>query len=322
MIRDLYPSDFLYLLFHREPALSNEAGSCIFWDEEKASRTAYAPFLRQWLVPNERRFTWVCKDGNLIQALISAKERASPLSWEIDYFLLPQKGAKNLQFTDDISRGLLETVAIHAGMRGVRKVFFRSFSSNPFLDVMRSSNFKAYLNEYLFRAERLKLKTERHRSSEPSGEEGWIFRPRHPADDDALYRLLFNMQPAAIKNVECMNMREWLETREKSCFGEREMVLEKGNSIAGWLSMKYGADWGHFRVKAYAGEKDNLERIFLIAVNFLRNKKYVYCTVRDYQEELKGLVAEKGFEKKEEFALFYKEISITEKKPMLVSQQV
>lgn len=325
MIRNLYPSDFIFLLFHKEQALANEAGSCIFWDAEKAARFTYAPFFRQWLVPNERRFSWVYKDGNSIYGLISAKERATPLSWEIDYFLHSRRGTENQQFAEDISKSLLETLSLQAGIRGVRKVFFRSYSSSPIFDIIQSSNFKVYLKEYLFGSESLKLEIDRKgnysKLFSPSGAAGYVLRPRNPADDDALYEMLFRMQPTAVKNAESTNVREWLETREKSCLREKGVVLQKGNSIVGWLGIRKGANWGHFRVMAYAPGKDNLDWIFLLAVSLLKNKKYIYCTVRDYQEDLKRLVEEKGFGRKEEFTLVFKEISITEKKPMLVSQQ-
>ena len=102
---------------------------------------------------------------------------------------------------------------------------------------------------------------------------------------------------------------------------EREIVLQKGSSIQGWFRVRKGISWGHFRVMAYTSEKDTLERIVLLAISLLKSKKNIYCTVRDYQDELKKMLEEKGFKKKDEFSLAFKEISITEKRPMLVSQQ-
>lgn len=325
MIRNLYPFDIIPLLFHKETALTNEAGSCIFWDAESATCCTYAPFLRQWLVPNERRFSWVYKDGNAIHGLISARERATPASWEIDYFYLPKTKNRDPQLLGDVSRELLEALTLHAGKRRVRKVFFRSYSSNPIFEIIRSSEFSIYLKEYLFHAESLKISPDKDETFSKlfsqAKAEGYIFRSRQSDDGNALYELIFKMQPAAVKNVESINLRDWQETREKGCLREKEIIFQKGNSIHGWLGIRKYVNWGHFRVMACASENDNLERIFLYVISLLRNKKNIYCTVRDYQDELKKMIEKKGFEKKEEFFLAFKEISITEKKHILVSQQ-
>lgn len=325
MIRNLYPSDILFLLLHKEPTLSNEAGSCIFWDAEKAARCAYAPFLRQWLVPNERRFSWVYISGNRIYGLISVRERATHASWEIDYFLLPKKESYDPHLIHDISLALLETLTFYAAKRRVRKIFFRSHSSNPFLESVQSSHFKVYLKEYLFNIESLKMKLDKDGNISKlfslSVMEGYIFRSRQAADEDALYELIFRTQPAPVRNVESINLKEWQETREKGCLREKEIIIQEGNSIQGWLGIRKGIHWGHFRMMAYTSEQDTQERMFFRAISSLKNKKNIYCTVRDYQDELKKMLEEKGFEKKDEFTCTFKEISITEKRPMLVSQQ-
>ncbi len=322
MIRDLYPSDIIALLFRKGPHLGNEAVSCIFGDSEKSVCCAYAPFLRQWFVPNERRFSWVYKDGKNIHGLISARERATSASWEIDYLLLLQQEGLDHYLLQEVSRALLETLSIHAGKRRVRKIFFRSRNSDTFLEIAQSSDFKVYLKEYLYQIENIKLKTEKGGNIlELLRDSGYIFRPRQLDDEDALYELIFRMQPATVKNVESINLRDWHDTREKGCLMEKEIVLQKGGSIQGWFSVRKGINRGYFRVMAYTPERGNLERIFLLAISILKNKKKIYCIVRDYQDELKKMLEENGFEKKDEFAVAFKEISITEKRRMLASQQ-
>lgn len=325
MIRNLYPSDILYLLLQKETALTNEAGSCIFWDAQKATRCAYRPFLRQWLVPGERRFSWVYKDANRILGMISARERATPASWEIDYFLLYKKEAGAPHFREDIALALLEALTTNAGKRGVRKVFFRSYSSSPLLETVQSSHFKIYLREYLFHFENPKIKLYGYANISKlinSFElEGYMVRSRQPGDEDALYELVFKMQPPQVKNVESANFKEWHDTREKSCLREKQIVVQKGDSIQCWLGIRKGINWGHFRIIAYRGEQDTLQQTFPLAISFLKTTQNIFCTVRDYQEELKRTLEEKGFEKRDEFTLAFKEISVTEKLPVLASQQ-
>lgn len=280
------------------------------------------PFLRQWFVPNERRFSWIDKENTSIYGLISAKERATSASWEIDYFLLASGEEADLKRITESSRGLLDNITFHAARKGVRKIFFRSYSSSPSLEMVHSSDFRIYLKEYLFSIESAKLKLEK--SNYLSGllkDSGYTIRPRQPGDDEVLYNLIYRMQPTSVKNVESVNLKDWQETREKGCLMEHDIVIQKGHSPHGWFCIKRGMSLGHFRVMAYTPGNGSLEAMFLFAANYLKNHKTIYCTLRDYQNEIRSLLREKEFVQTDEFTLAFKEISITEKKRVLLSQQ-
>lgn len=267
------------------------------------------PFLRQWFVPDERRFSWVYQIGHKVHGLVSARERATSSSWEIDYLLLSEN-------KEEVSQDLLETLTFHAAKRGVRKIFLRSYATNPFLPFLQKSDFKIYLNEHLFHLDGIVAN-----AFTRSYRDNFTGRSRKPDDYYHLYEMMYRGQPTLVKSVESISLQEWQNTREKGCPWEKDILLEREGNIQGWLRVRKGINWGHFKVMACVTDIKTVEQIFLHALHLLRNKQHIYCTVRDYQEEVRKMLREKSFEKKEDFSLAFKEISITEKKSVLISQQ-
>ncbi|MBE0415476.1 MAG: hypothetical protein IBX36_02920 [Dehalococcoidia bacterium] len=300
MIRSLYPTDLVSLLFFTRRALPNEAMA----RDRLGKRSLLFPqaFLEHWLPLRCRRRTWVSLERGRVLGIVSAMSCSGSTVWQIDY----------LQVNDEeCCLALLDRVSTAATKRGAKKLFLRLPSTSPLIDGARRAGFSCYAKNYLYRYEGEGV------CKAAEVPEPYLFRPRSRGDEYGLFDLYNAAVPIPVRTAEGMTLREWQETRGWGSGLEehREFVLQRQDSLVGWLRVHAARGTGCFEIMFHQLDEDSLEWLVNYALMCLDGKSPICCVASAFQGQLLGLLERLDFEQVAEYSTLVKELALRVSEP-------
>jgi len=306
MIRSLYPIDLASLLLLPRKSLPNEAISLDGVGNANAL-TLWA-LLQHWFPLGRMRYSWVSIDRGRVRGIVSARNSSSPNAWQIDYLRVKD---------EECGFALLYRLSAAGAEKGAKKVFLRLHSDSPLMDGARRSGFSCYTKYYLYRYDGAgKLGTA---ETPPT----YHLRPRSSADDYRLFELYNATVPAPVRTAEGLTFAEWRESRDRSSWQEhhQEFVLQKEESLAGWLRISTAGGSGRFEAMFHPAEEEGLQHLVNWGLVRLDGKPPLFCIVSAFQEQLKRLLEGLGFEEAAEYCALVKELALRVRDPSFMPVQ-
>ncbi len=310
MIRPLYPIDLASLLLLPRKSLPNEAISRD--GVGNANPLTLWALLQHWFPLGRTRYSWVSLDRGRVQGIVSARNCSSPNAWQIDYLRV-----KDDYLDDERCFALLDKLSVFGAEKGAKKVFLRLHSDSPLMDGARNCGFSCYTRYYLYRYDGAgKLGT----AETPLA---YHLRPRSSADDYRLFELYSATVPAPVRTAEGLTFAEWQESRDRGSWLEhhREFVLQKEESLTGWLRISTAGGAGRFEAMFHPAEEEGLQHLVNWGLVRLDGKPPFFCIVSAFQEQLKRLLEGLGFEESAEYCALVKELAIRVREPSFMPVQ-
>jgi len=306
MIRSLYPIDLASLLLLPRKSLPNEAISLD--GVGNANPLTLWALLQHWFPLGRMRYSWVSIDRGRVRGIVSARNSSSPNAWQIDYLRVKD---------EECGFALLDRLSAAGAEKGAKKVFLRLHSDSPLMDGARRSGFSCYTKYYLYRYDGAgKLGT----AETPPA---YHLRPRSSADDYRLFELYNATVPAPVRTAEGLTFAEWRESRDRSSWQEhhQEFVLQKEESLAGWLRISTAGGSGRFEAMFHPAEEEGLQHLVNWGLVRLDGKPPLFCIVSAFQEQLKRLLEGLGFEEAAEYCALVKELALRVRDPSFMPVQ-
>jgi len=306
MIRSLYPIDLVSLPFLSRGLLTNEAISRD--GVEKRNLLTPQALLQHWFPLKRTRYTWLWLNLGRVHGVVSVRSCYGRTVWQIDYLRASD---------EERCFGLLDRLAASGVKKGVKKVFLRLSSDSSLMDGARRSGFSCYSREYLYRydgAAKLGI----------AGTPGsYQLRPRWSSDEYKLFQLYSAAVPTPVRSAEGLTLAEWRESRDRGSWLEhrREFVLEKEDSLVGWLRLSTGRGMGYFEA-VFSPADESLQQLVNWGLVCLDGKSPLFCMVSAYQEPLRKLLQGLGFEETAEYCAMVKELALKVREPSLMPARV
>jgi hypothetical protein len=283
-IRPLRPADLALLasLWARGkrpfgPRYHNEAQTWERLGLEEPRFRLLESTLKEWLPLGDGRHTWIAARGLRAWALASVRRRCGPSAWEVDYLVAgPGDEALCLTLLEQLTQGL--------GRAGVEKVFLRLKAESPLLGTLRQAGFFPYLKEHLLATDRV-----------PQGLEPakLPLRERSLADSLPLFQLYSAAVPAAVRRNEAATLREWVSVQEKGRY--QDMMAMGSEGPTAWLRICKSNRAGRFSLLTQRRQDVHLDYLLAAALNYLADRRPIFCLVPEYQKGLARHLEELGF---------------------------
>jgi hypothetical protein len=259
-------------------------------------------FSEHWIPIKGKRHTWISEESGHIDGLVSVKGSVPPIAWQIDYLQVEK---------ENVCIDLLDTASAAAAERGVRKLFLRLDYTCPLMNEARRASFVSYTKEYLYH---YKGESGQISSAAPPP---YTIRPRHRTDENGLFDLYKSAVPQQVRLAEGITLEEWRASMPRGPLLQqhKEFILQKGDSLTGWLRIDTGMKVGHFDLVYSQVDDASLSWAVNYAIARLASKQMKSCIVHSYQTQLKTLVESSKFEQAAEYASLVKEIAIKVREP-------
>ncbi|MBI2906497.1 MAG: hypothetical protein HYX92_02445 [Chloroflexi bacterium] len=301
MIRPLRPTDTIALVNFGRQACPNEATARDRVGKQGAQVPAWGILIREWLPWTTQRQAWVAEDGGAIAGLVSVKPGTSSTVWDVDVILLGDCNA------EDVCADLLDGLSQAGSDQGIERVFLRLLSQSPLFAAARRAGFAHYLTEYLYRAE----------APVPPQGAPLKFRATTGKDELPLFQLYSAAVPVSVRRMEGMTLREWQETQKGWGRGRQELV-EQDEAVLAWLRVADQGKAGFFEMTVRPSEEDVWKGVIARALVQLVGKQTVTCLVPDYQDRLRWLLEQNGFQQAAQYCALGKQLTARVKQTVLV----
>jgi len=262
----------------------------------------FLPLLKCCLFPEDRQSHSVCVNRGLIHGLACLRSRRGPAAWEVEDLLLTPGH-------EGCCLGLLERTGPAIDNLGAERIFLRLDSGSPAVDVAKSAGFSQHLTEHLYRMEEQRTEPPSHLIS---------LRLGSSEDEYRLFRLYSSAVPLQVRTVEGMTFQEWEESLDRGQV--REWVYEDGGEIKAWLRIRLSGTVGQFEIVSGLGAAE-LGRLVDCARSLLSGRDPVYCLVAEYQQQLRGILQERGFRQEAEYSCLNKQLVARVREPQFVPLQ-
>lgn len=280
------PTDIVALVTFEGHVFPNEAKTRDHLGKDDAAPHPLGPALEQWFSFATGRHTWISVKGNTIRGLVAARERGNRRAWEIDCLIIVD--------TDDGSVGLslLDQVAADAGRARVQRVFLRLEETSPLLSTAQRAGFVPYLEETLYRAEELAVR------SGPTDEAETVpLRKRTKADTYPLFRLYNSVVPYTVRRAEAMTLEEWVAAQEHNWLPRRtgDFVLESDGEVIGWLRLAEDGQAGRFDLMVHPAHHEVMDALIERALAQLSGQHPIFCLIPTHASDLADRLETRGF---------------------------
>ena len=102
----------------------------------------------------------------------------------------------------------------------------------------------------------------------------------------------------------------------------REFVLQREESLAGWLRIGSAGGTGRFEVVFRPDEEEGLQHLVNWGLAHLDGRPALFCIVSEFQGQLRRLLEGLGFEEVAEYVAMVKEFALKVREPSLMPAQV
>jgi hypothetical protein len=284
------PTDLMALITHDGHVYPNEAKT---WDRMGAADSGPHPLgtaLEQWLSFATGKHTWVSVHGATIRGLVSARRRAKRTAWEVDCLI-------NADEDRSVAVSLLERMISGIAGQGADRVFLRLVADSPLVEIARATGFFTYARETLYRADK----------PPPTEDPGLPFRPASKADAFGIYQLYNAVTPGNVRAIEGLTFREWQAAREPWGGSPRDLVLEEGSIITGWLRLLRGNE-GRFSMLIHPERRD-AEAFLRTALARLNRSQSLLCLAPSRGDSLSRQLRKLGFSPSEDYMAMAKRLA-------------
>jgi hypothetical protein len=281
------PTDLVALITHDGRIYPNEAKT---WDRMGTANGGPHPLgtaLEQWLSFATGKHTWVSVRGATIRGLVSARQRAKRIAWEVDCLI-------NADEDRSVARSLLERMSAGSTKEGAERIFLRLAADSSMVEVARSVGFFAYAHETLYRAD----------EPPPTPDPGLPLRPASKADTFGVYQLYNVVTPANVRAIEGATFREWQAAREPWGGNPSDLLLEEEGIITGWLRLMHGND-NRFSMMIHPQRRD-AEAFLETALARLKEPRPTLCLAPSRGDSLSRLLRARGFVPVEDYVMMAK----------------
>lgn len=234
---------------------------------------------------------YVYIDKGKLLALVQAESRPRRTEWDV-VALHSTYGESDAcrPINHDLWMRLLEYLCAAAGQKGVKRLFARVPDDVPEFRVFRDLGFYSYSHEQILFL---------HKAVHPPFPEGSI-RPQRGNDNWNIQRLYTASTPRAVQEAEAATSGQWDINRSGLAGRVKEMgyVWEEDHQVLAYLRMTVSRGARVMSVLSLPGRSDLLEPLLQYGLAILSDstERGVYCSVREYQEDLESVLLDNGFE--------------------------
>ncbi|MBI2887665.1 MAG: hypothetical protein HYY02_10710 [Chloroflexi bacterium] len=304
VIRTIRPTDLVALVAFEGKAVPNCALTRHRLERDHERPLAMSAFFNQW-VTLEDRHTLVASEGHSIRGLVSARHRAGPTAWEVDWLVLGHEEE------EPTAVALLEHLADVATAAGVQRLFLRLPQDSALIPAARRAGFWPYLAEGLYRRQQ--------QEAAPAVAPIEGLRPKVKGDEQGIFRLYHAAVPQGVRAVEGMTLREWNEVQDARFGRRREFVCLREDQLCAWLWVALGSECGQFQVLVHPGQEELLSPLVGFALSRLARKQTVLALVPEFQSGLQTtLVQEWDFEAGAHYHTLVRQLTVRVKEGRLV----
>jgi hypothetical protein len=132
-----------------------------------------------------------------------------------------------------------------------------------------------------------------------------MLRPKSAADEYQLFQLYNAAVPAAVRSAEVLTFQEWQQARSHAA---AELVYEQEGCLLAWLQIIRGKGAAQFEIMTLL-DKANLRHLIEHSLALLNGQWPIFCLAPDFQQQLQGVLLERGFELVAEHYRMIKEIA-------------
>jgi len=125
-----------------------------------------------------------------------------------------------------------------------------------------------------------------------------------------------------VRAAEGLTVAEWQESRDRRSWLEREFILQREESLAGWVRIGSAGGMGRFEAVFRPDEEEGLQHLVNWGLAHLDGRTALLCVVSEFQGQLKRLLEGLGFEEAAEYIAMVKELAVKVREPSLMPAQV
>ena len=265
------------------------------------SSFSLAAFLWDRVGPGRRSAAWVSVKGGRVAGLVSARPCSGPTAWMVEHLVTPSRD-------EEPCYELLERVAGHAGRRGAECLFLHLPNEWHLLEMVRHSGFLPCTRVFLL--------TLPGRSPLLGVEPIRGFRPRTSSDDYPLFRLYNSITSGEARFGIGLTLQQWKDAQEPRRKGTRELVLEQGGEVVGWVRLDRFRKWTKARLTIHP-EWERDPQAFVAFILAEKRSRAICFEVPEYQGALRLLLERVGFEVADSYQLVVKSLAARVTEPSL-----
>jgi len=244
---------------------------------------------------------WVSVKRGRINGLVAARPCSGPTAWIVEHLVTPHRD-------EEPCSELLERAAAYAERHGAQRLFLPIPNEWHLMGMVRHSGFVP--------CTQLLLLTLPGRSPLLGVEPKDGFRPRIVNDDYRVFRLYNATTPAEVRLSIGMTLQQWQDAQEPQRKGTRELVLEQGDGMKGWVRLDHHGKWTKVRVTIDTDWEAD-PRALVAFVLAETGSRSVWWEVPEYQGILRLLLERVGFEVAGSYRLMVKLLAARVREPSL-----
>ncbi|MDE2765261.1 MAG: hypothetical protein OXI25_02360 [Chloroflexota bacterium] len=187
-------------------------------------RLTPARLVRRSAAPRSAGRAVVSVDGALLDALVEARPRSGPRSWEVARLFAKDNGER-------LPGALFDLCASRVAEGGGERLFLRTpLDAEADQAAQRAQFARAHVEEA-------------YRTDKPlrfgAGGATLLLRPALPSDEQALFRLYNATVPASVRSAAGLTVEQWCDSQERAWGEERTYLWEDGGQIRGWVRLAH-----------------------------------------------------------------------------------
>ena len=247
------------------------------------------------MTPPRRVAAWVSATGHRIHAMLVARQRSGPQSWEISHLYPGPDGREEVGVGE-----LLESAAVSAASRGGERVFLRLRASDPLIAEARRGGFFPSVSETLL--ERGPVRWGRRTQNKTA------LRRMTDSDEYDAFRLYNISTPAEVRRSTAMTFDQWSACLEQHKGAWRRFAVSSESGLAGWVAVHRGPLTGWMSAVVSPDPEGLAASVSIVdfALDRLRGVRRAYCLVPSYQTAVRSALLERGFISGTEYTILVK----------------
>lgn len=224
MIRPLSPIDLLRFPFLNHPPGLGGVETLDRLGRGQQEGVSPAVLLRESMRGGVGQCIWVRQEGESLQGFVSSRRRSGPRVWEVDHLYLASGDCEGCS-------ELFEGLSLSIAQRGGQRLFLRTPSDSPLVELLCRLGFTPLYHEVL-------LQRQAAPKAFPHTPQG--LRRRQRRDDWGLYHLYLASTPPKVRYAYATDLEEWQDAQERGGPAAREQVYERAGEVRAWCR-----SWGH-----------------------------------------------------------------------------
>jgi hypothetical protein len=235
---------------------------------------------------------------------VQARRRPGRPEWDVVYLAPSLSRAAQAVWVN-----LLNYLCTKAGEQGTQRLFAKLTTAGVEAEAFRQAGFSPYAGEQIFRRDANTLP-----SSSPLR-----VRLQRTTDAWGLQRLYANCVPRPVQQIE----GEVGSEGRLGIIGGRGYVLEEQGEIVGYLQVVRGAMGHWLKITVHPQSRDQADGLVRDGLALLGGSlKPIYSSLREYEADIRGALADCGFEPVGERSLWVKHTTVRVREPAQVRRPV